>query len=159
MQEAAPSHVSQLPFNNCESNSNYPKSLSHTLVSQQLDIDRYLSRYLAGDSCLRESRNVSRKRLSLVASGLPNMDQDAYKLYEQQQRYLKAMQLLESSNAITLDILCEANAILTPEEKGVGKLRTKNLFMGESRKQATYVPPSFSTLPNLMRNLEKFIST
>jgi len=122
-------------------------------------ISAFISRYLAGNSSLREARLVSRKRLALVASEVGYLDAQAVQLHQQIQRYQQAKQILIDSPVHTLDAICKLNGLIAPEQKGSGKLRQRqNWVGGKTPFIARYVCPPPEAVAALMDNWLTFIN-
>lgn len=158
MQDAVTSHVPYLPNKAVKASAFQNILISPLTTPGHFCLDSFLSRYLAGENSLRESRSISRKRLALVASGLPNMDAEAYNLYQQQQRYMQALTLLKSAATIDTSVLCQANKLLAPKHKLAGSVRTNQNWVGKSLKKASYIPPEPGKLNPLLINLSEFIT-
>lgn len=80
-------NIDNLSHNHCQLN-NEPARLPFNL-------NKFLFRYIAGDNCLRDSRKISRKRLSLVSSGIPTTDKDAFLLHLQIEKFQLAYENLK----------------------------------------------------------------
>lgn len=121
-------------------------------------LSTFVSRYLAGNTCLSGSREVSRKRL-VLQQVISNNDDEAKQLNEQINRYQQAKRKLQSCTIITLQDLCQVNRLLTPERSFSGQIRTSQTWVGNKNKaKANYIPPPPNDVKRLMANLLEFIN-
>jgi Fic family protein len=111
---------------------------------------KFLTRYICGDSALKECRQVSRNRLALAAIGLNTTDIHAILLHNTIERYEQARNMLIQKKSISIETLCEINGLFTADKKFSGKVRTSQNWIGKSLDKATYTPPPADHLPELL---------
>ncbi|WP_250458493.1 hypothetical protein [Microbulbifer litoralis] len=114
----------------------------------------FLSRYLVGNGALRESRHISRKRLSLANIVPAASDAETLGLLWQVRQYGQAKGLLAKKDRFSLADLCQANRMLTPGHSDAGKIRRKQNYVGgKTPESAFYVPPLPRAVSALMTEL------
>lgn len=119
----------------------------------------FLARFLAGNRSLKEAREISRKRLALVASGVGYLDAEAYALNHQVQCYIKAKQTLVNTPEHTIESLLGLNGMVTLENQHAGAIRKKqNWVGGKTVFTARYVCPPPELVDGLMDNWLAFIN-
>ena len=123
------------------------------------DLNFFLSRFVAGDKSLKESRNISRKRLALVSSKIGFIDPEAQALREQMHRYSRAKEMMLSESEITLELLLEVHKLVEPVQSNSGVIRTKpNWIGGKNPDTAYYVSPPPELVPDLLDDWLLFIN-
>ena len=98
---------------------------SYDWLSSGFSSDYFLMRYWSGDDALRDSRSLSRKRLSLIRAGIENEDTEAISLHAQIESYRQAVELIRDAESLTIENLCHINRLLTPDHQLAGQLRKK----------------------------------
>lgn len=119
-----------------------------------VSFSHFQCRFLCGASALRDTRHVSRMQLYLAMAGLDNTDSLAQLLVADIRRYESASAVLLSKKRITIKNLLEAHSKLELEPRHSGKLRVTEIWIGESRETASYIPPSPE---KVQRFLEDFL--
>ena len=127
-----------------------------------IPVINHFARYLGGGQSLTEARQVSRKRLYLVGSGLPNIqlyDPQATGLYKQINQYVSATTVLRQASTITAGMLCDINAKLSDHDDK-GTIRAQQTWIGGgSLANAQYVCPPPDALPDLLNNWLNFVNS
>lgn len=139
---------------------NAPEFQPITGVFGDFSLSLFTARYLAGDICLREARDVSRKRLALVTSGVGRVDNDAILLQRQIESYITAKEILLSSDEMTLDAICKVNALIAPNSPAPGMIREVQNWMGGTNPvDALFVPPPTDLMPEYMQDWIDFMNS
>ena len=123
---------------------------------------RFLSRYLAGRHSLKESRQVSRKRLALVGSGVGFVDPQAQVLFDQMNRYNQAVDSWKRALESKLDLqnLIYCNERIAPEVNKPTRIRDKqNWVGGKNVLEAKYICPPPEMVEELLGNFIDYVNT
>lgn len=110
------------------------------------------SRFVSGGESLKSQRSISRKRFLLAMSGISNLDKDAIELWYQAKGFFNAVNFLHKKNFISLECLCEVNKMVLLNHRHAGKVRNFQNWVGTSLENATYIPPAFEDLDDLLSN-------
>ena len=101
-----------------------------------LSLFDFFDRYLAGSSCLEQSRNVSRRQIALgKTKGVS--DQNTAKLMADISLYQKTVLFLVSSTKFDVDCLTKAHETLLPHNEFSGQLRKHPSFVRIDSKGTT----------------------
>ena len=122
----------------------------------------FLSRYMAGRHSLKESRQVSRKRLALVGSGVGFVDPQARVLFDQMQRYNQAVDSWKQAFDSRLNIksLIACNEVIAPEVKKPTRIRDEQNWIGaKTVLEARYVCPPPDMVAEYLDNFISFINS
>lgn len=119
----------------------------------------FFSRYMAGNTVLRENRQVSRKKLALAASGLPSQDDETTQVLNQIQHFKQAVATSKEHNGtVTVDLLCAINNLVAPDNKYGNKVRDHEVVVKSINKGVIYTPPPPHLLESLLNQFTLFIS-
>ncbi len=113
-------------------------------------LNYFYSRYLAGGSTLGEARRISRRNLALAEVVQAPQYAHAIVLKEQIERFEKAVKLVKESKELSIELLCDINKTLTPEERRSGEVRSVQNWLGKSLETAYYLPPPPTELDSLL---------
>lgn len=122
----------------------------------------FLSRYMAGRHSLKESRQVSRKRLALVGSGVGFVDSQAQVLFDQMQRYNQAVDSWKAAFDSTLDIksLVNCNEVIAPEVTKPTRIRDGQNWIGaKTVVEARYVCPPPDMVAEYVDNFISYVNS
>ena len=148
-----------LPGKTLDHAADMQKSTGITPRFGDFTVAAFMARYLAGNRSLREARQVSRKRLALVASAVGYLDPEAYELNQQIQRYIKAKKKFVATPHHTINSILALNAVIAPENTITGTIRTvQNWVGGKTVFTARYVSPPPEMVPELFENWLDFIN-
>lgn len=146
-------NIGNLSHNHCQ--------LNNELARLPFNLNKFLFRYIAGDNCLRDSRKISRKRLSLVSSGIPTTDKDAFLLHLQIEKFQLAYENLKKQKKISISSLCDTNKLVASTNINAGKIRTHQNWIGakmSSISEAKFIPPPPESIISLLDELIEFIN-
>lgn len=105
------------------------------------------NRYNAGNTALREARQISRKQLCLALADNARHEPALMQLRADVLRYQHAQRYL-FEQPITIESLCEVNRLIGTSSE-FGKLRSTQNWVGKSLEEAVLVPPP----PTLVKEL------
>ncbi|MCF6436005.1 Fic family protein [Pseudoalteromonas sp. MMG022] len=121
--------------------------------------EAFFARYLCGGEALKGCRGVSRKRLAMAYSGVNCFDAQSLYLSKQIDNYIAAKSWL-LKNRISIESLNDINYLMRKSDsdgKQIG-IRTSEVFVGKSYEKATYIPPNYTLLEELMSDLISFLN-
>lgn len=150
--EVLPSSFKTLAVRNLQANLSYRSSFSSSYL-HGFDLVMFFHRYLCGGYSSKHHLAVSRKRLAIVTSRIGSIDVEAIALQNQIDNYRLAKKAILSEKELSLDLLCVANGLLTPEKESAGKIRNNQNWIGRSLNNASYIPPNCTELPRLLDDL------
>ncbi len=128
-------------------------------MKNNFNLNRYLSRYLAGEQSLRARRDISSKRFLTARSGVSDYDFESTELIEQSNKYFEAYNYITSFERLTKDILAEVNIQVSSNKgRGKGYRKTKG-WIGVSLKKAKYVAPEPEEIDTLMDDLLNIVNS
>lgn len=131
-------------------------------VEKSFPLRWFLSRFMAGRHSLKESRQVSRKRLALIGSGVGFADPQANVLFDQIQRYNQAVDCWKRVFESKLDLagLIECNERIAPEVKKSSRIRDKqNWVGGKNVLEAKYICPPPDLVGGLLENFVDYVNS
>ncbi len=108
------------------------------------------NRYNAGNTALREARQISRKQLCLALADNARHEPALMQLRTDVIRYKHAQRFL-FAQPITIETLCEVNRIIGTSAQ-FGKLRSTQNWIGKSLEEAILLPPPPTLVNELFNN-------
>ncbi|ESP90550.1 MULTISPECIES: Fic family protein [Pseudoalteromonas] len=109
-----------------------------------------ISRYLAGGSSLRETRNITRKQLALTNCGVGFIHPGSQVQTELNLRFMKAVEIFNSSG-INISTLSQVNSIFLNRKTSI---RTSGVKIATPSQELEFKPPSADKLQSLLTQMQ-----
>lgn len=123
---------------------------------KQFLLDRFYARYLCGNGALTDYRQVSRIQIAMANCGIGFYEPNAVNLSYAINHFIDGMNMFLQLG-FSKSSICSVNHLLRniTDEKGY---RDIDVWIGESKKKAKYIPPGHNELDEMMDNLIEILN-